>query len=149
MPSGNDSNTKTAESGGDGTVIPPIPESRQATIQAGLLMMQTVQHELDVARTENASLELRLKSAEAEIESLNRTITKQESEIVEYRMARDQAVADRAVYEVLFDQLRSNLDAAVRPALLHTPPRAAAPDTGGGGAPETGANSDGEVEQES
>ena len=94
----------------------PLPADRQKTVEAGLAMFQQVQAERDDLRKLLQRAEERIVQQRVEIESLGQLHSMLESHIQSYMLQRDQAIADRAVFETLFASIFALLRAFRIPA---------------------------------
>ena len=87
-----------------------LPEHRAKTVEAGLATFQHMSHQVDELRQDITALQDDIGRKEAQIDSLKQTIRIFEEQARAYQEERDQAVADRCVYETLFASFRSMLD---------------------------------------
>lgn len=91
---------------------------RAKTVEAGLAYFQQVQQERDDSDRElNKQLELVVR-LRAQIDALHQQNSMLESRVAACEAARDQAIAERAVYEVLFISIKAQIDAFDIPAKM-------------------------------
>ena len=90
---------------------PSLPPDRAKTVEAGLLMFQEISAERDQLRTEVGRLKHDITQDRVELEALRSLVTTLESRVTTHQAERDQAVADRAVYEALFISVNAQLRA--------------------------------------
>ena len=94
----------------------PLPEDRQKTVEAGLAMFQQVQAERDDLSNLLRQAQEKIVQQRVEIESLGQLHSMLESHIQSYMLQRDQAIADRAVFETLFASIFAQFKAFRIPA---------------------------------
>jgi len=92
------------------TTIDELPEHRAKTVEAGLATFQHMSHQVDELRRDITALQDDIGRKEAQVDSLKQTIRIFEEQARAYQEERDQAIADRCVYETLFASFRSMLD---------------------------------------
>src|SRR6516165_8211320 len=89
------------------TTIDELPEHRAKTVEAGLATFQHMSHQVDELRRDITALQDDIGRKEAQVDSLKQTIRIFEEQARAYQEERDQAIADRCVYETLFASFRS------------------------------------------
>jgi uncharacterized coiled-coil protein SlyX len=98
------------------TLTEELPEHRAKTVEAGLATFQRMSHQVDELRAQITDQQDDLGRMEAQIDSLKQVIKVYEEQAHAYQQERDQAVADRAVYETLFASFQALLSAFKIPA---------------------------------
>ena len=93
-----------------------LPANRVALVEAGLAQFQTVAAERDRLEREVADLRSDLAAQKVVNEAMSEQINTMRSHVSSMMLIRDQAVADRAVYETLFISFQSMLRAFQVPA---------------------------------
>jgi hypothetical protein len=91
------------------TTIDDLPEHRAKTVEAGLATFQHMSHQVDELRKEISNYQDEISKMEVQVESLKRVVKIYEEQAKSYQAERDQAVADRAVYETLFASIQAML----------------------------------------
>jgi hypothetical protein len=100
----------------NGTDIEDLPEDRKAAFAQGMAQYQTMAAERDAAIKKHTALYTENVGLKVAVEALEAHRTEMESRIQSMILERDQAVADRAVYEVLFVSLQAQMRAFAVPA---------------------------------
>jgi hypothetical protein len=93
-----------------------LPEDRQAAVAYGLAQFQTICAERDASHRENIALKTENAGLKVAVEALEAHRTEMESRVQSATLVRDQAVADRAVYETLFVSIQAQMRAFAVPA---------------------------------
>lgn len=93
-----------------------LPANRVALVEAGLAQFQSVAAERDRLEKEVADLRSDLAAQKVVNEAMAEQINTMQSHVSSMMLIRDQAVADRAVYETLFISFQSQLRAFQIPA---------------------------------
>ena len=92
-----------------------LPENRKAAVAAGLEMYNAVAHERDELQKENRELRTQLAGLKVAMEAMDSNNIDMISQINTAKIERDQAVADRSVYETLFISIQAQLRAFAVP----------------------------------
>lgn len=103
-------------------VLPPLPPDRTAAVEAGLVYHQEILAHRDQLRTQVAALEVELAGMRAEADVRDSQINALETRAATLEAHRDQAVADRSVYEALFVSMMAQLRAFRVPVEPLVPP---------------------------
>jgi hypothetical protein len=93
-----------------------LPQDRQAAVEHGLTQYHTMAAERDALAKENSELKTQIAGLKVAFEAQSAQLTTMESRIQSATVVRDQAVADRAVWEILFISIQAQLRAFVVPA---------------------------------
>lgn len=92
-----------------------LPENRKAAVAAGLEMYNAVAHERDELQKENRELRTQIAGLKVAMDAMDSRVIGMESNLVTAKIDRDQAVADRSVYETLFISIQAQLRAFAVP----------------------------------
>ena len=93
-----------------------LPNDRQAAIEYGLVQFQTIAAERDDLHKENIALKTEIAGLKVAFEAQQAQINDMDSKVSTMSLIRDQAVADRTVYEVLFVSLQAQMRAFAVPS---------------------------------
>lgn len=93
-----------------------LPEDRQKAVEYGLAQFQTLAHERDQVRRENADLRDKCAGLQIVSEGLTSQLTEAHSQIKTAMIVRDQAMAERIKYESLFVSIQAQMRAFAVPA---------------------------------
>lgn len=93
-----------------------LPPARKAIYAAGIEQYQTLAAERDLLASKVAQLHLDLAAQKVVNEAMTAQLNDMESRMATMTLVRDQAVADRAVYETLFISFQSQLRAFAVPS---------------------------------
>ena len=93
-----------------------LPDHRAKQVESGLATFHHMAEQVETLKEDIRNLQDDVGRREAQIESLRQTIKVFEDQIRSYQEERDQAVADRCVYETLFASFRCMLDTFRIPA---------------------------------
>jgi len=93
-----------------------LPERRVKVFELGMLEFQNMGAERDELRDEVAALKIEMSARQVELEAMRSRIADMESRVATAVLMRDQAVAERAIYETLFISFQAQLRAFKIPA---------------------------------
>jgi hypothetical protein len=93
-----------------------LPPPREAVVEQGLRIHQETAAERDDLRRRLSERETDIAGFKVAIEALQAQLAEAESRVATMTLVRDQAVADRAVYETLFISIQAQLRAFKVPA---------------------------------
>jgi chromosome segregation ATPase len=91
--------------------VEELPEHRAKQVEAGLATFHHMSQQVDDLRKQITDQQDELGRMEAQMDSLKQVIRVYEDQARVYQEERDQAVADRAVYETLFASFQAMLRA--------------------------------------
>jgi len=90
--------------------VEDLPDHKAKQVEAGLATFHKMAQDVEDLRNDITNLQDDIGRREAQIDSLKHTLRVFEEQSRAYQEERDQAVADRCVYESLFASFRSLLD---------------------------------------
>ena len=88
-----------------------LPEERSKTVEAGLAVFHRAQEDLAQLRAQLEEARIQIAERDVQIHSFDQLQSMLESRVAQYQAERDQAVADRAVFEALFVSITAQLQA--------------------------------------